>query len=190
MVLGLGTDLMKKMDLASLGKGMRGLSPACGATLAESASVCLEHNAHRIGVSLSVVGTQHQAFQLEWAAVNEQQRRTYNDLQEATEQGACGLAILIVKEFTGLVVAQRLRKGAGFDYWLGEDVASDENEPPLAGKTRLEVSGILAGKASDITSRIKQKKKQITPSNHMGAGCVAVVEFSSPVAHVEIQETQ
>lgn len=40
----------KRINLASLGDGMPGLTPACGTTLAESAAVCLEHRAHTVGV--------------------------------------------------------------------------------------------------------------------------------------------
>jgi hypothetical protein len=114
--------------------------------------------------------------------VDDQRQRTYNDLQDATEQGACGLAILLVRVLTGQVVVLRSRKGTGFDYWLGED-----DDELFSGKTRLEVSGILAGNAGDITARAQEKKGQIAPSSQLGPGYVVVVEFSAPVAHLEKQ---
>jgi hypothetical protein len=104
-------------------------------------------------------------------------------MQEATELGACGVAILVVKEATAKVVVERSKKGTGFDYWLGD--TSDDNGLPFAGASRLEVSGILTGTKSQIQSRIKQKKGQLAPSDHLAPGFVAVVEFGTPIACVE-----
>lgn len=101
-------------------------------------------------------------------------------MQEATERGACGIAILLAKEVTGKVVVERSKKGLGFDYWLGKD---DNDE--LTFEARLEVSGILLGSSSDIHARVKQKKAQVVPSNHLAPGYVAVVEFSKPTAHMD-----
>jgi hypothetical protein len=120
-------------------------------------------------------------FQLEWPSVDDQQRRCYNDLQEATERGAYGVAILVVREVTGKVVVERSKKGPGFDYWLGDG----DDDLLFSGKARLEVSGILSGTASQIAARVKQKKDQIKPSAHLAPGYIAVVEFGNPTAHVE-----
>lgn len=171
----------KKIDLASLGNGMPGLTPACGIMLSESAAVCLEDREHPTDVPLYLVGMKTDTLQLEWSVVDEQQRRCYNDLQEATERGACGVAILVVKELTGKLVIERSKKGPGFDYWLGES----DDELLFSGKARLEVSGILAGTDSQIDTRVKQKKAQISPSAHLAPGYVAVVEFGKPLAQVE-----
>ncbi len=120
---------------------------------------------------------------LEWSPVDDQQRRTYADMQEATELGACGVAILVVREATAKVVVERSKKGTGFDYWLGDN--ADDDGPLFGGKTRLEVSGILTGTQSQIDSRMKQKKGQIAPSDHVAPGFVAVVEFGTPIACLE-----
>jgi hypothetical protein len=124
----------KRINFASLGQGMPGLTPANGTTLAEAAAVCLEDRDHRTGVQLRLAGMKKDTFMLEWSAVDEQQKRCYKDMQEATERGACGVAILMVKELTGHVVVERSRKGPGFDYWLGED-----DDLLFTGKARLEV---------------------------------------------------
>lgn len=173
----------KKINLASLGNGMPGLTAACGSALAESAAVCLEDRAHQIGVNLRIAGMKAEVFQLEWPSVDEQQRRCYKDLQEATERGAYGVAILVVKEVTGKVVIERSKKGLGFDYWLGED----DDDLLFSGKARLEVSGMLSGSTGQIATRVKQKKDQIKPSDHLAPGYVAIVEFGEPTAHVEVK---
>ena len=182
-----------KINLAALGDGMPGLTSACGTMLAESAAVCFEDCEHQTGVQLQLrlagmvmtfeaLGMMPiEAFHLEWSAVDEQQKRCYNDLQEATERGAYGVAILVLKELTGKVVVERSKKGPGFDYWL----AAGDDELLFTGKARLEVSGILSGTVSEIHTRAKQKKAQIKPSQHLAPGYVAIIEFGSPTAHVE-----
>ena len=119
---------------------------------------------------------------LAWRPVDDQQRRCYADMQEATEWGAYAVAILVVKEVTAKVVIQRSKKGTGFDYWLGDD---DSDDDPFVGLSRLEVSGILTGTTSQIDSRMKQKKEQIAPTDHVASGLVAVVEFGTPIARLE-----
>jgi hypothetical protein len=114
--------------------------------------------------------------------VDDQTRRCYNDLQEATELGACGIAILIVCDLTGMVVIERSKKGPGFDYWLGEE---DDGALPFAGKARLEASGMLSGSRSGVQTRVRQKRQQVRPSDHLAPGYVAVVEFGTPIAWVE-----
>jgi hypothetical protein len=105
---------------------------------------------------------------------------TYADLQEATSFGACGVAIVVALEVTGLTVLQQARKGGGFDYWLGS-----RPEDLFQNASRLEVSGILEGDEPRIRSRINSKKKQTERSDGTGLPAFAcVVEFSRPEAHL------
>ena len=83
---------------------------------------------------------------------------------------------------TNKVVVERSKKGTGFDYWLGD---KDYDGPPFVGVSRLEVSGILSGTKNQIKSRIKEKKGQMIPTDHLAPGFVAVVEFGTPLACVE-----
>jgi hypothetical protein len=88
-------------DLARLRKGMPGLTSSAGGYLAEAAAVCLDDQKHVVGISLSVVGSYRRIIRLIWDVVSDQQRRTYADLHEATEYGACGIAILVVENTMG-----------------------------------------------------------------------------------------
>lgn len=172
----------KVMSLATLADGMPGLNTASGQVLAEAAAVCLEDRKHPSGVRLRRAGLMHKDLHIEWSPVDEQCRRSHADMQEATERGACGLAILVVREATGMVVVERSKKGTGFDYWLGE---KDYDGLPFEGVARLEVSGILSGTKTQVDSRITQKKGQMKPTDHLAPGFVAVVEFGTPIACVE-----
>ena len=171
-----------RFNLAALTEGtMPGLNRAAGELLLQAAVVCLENREHRSGVTFHLTGAQPRQFPMDWPPVDAQSRRTHNDLLEATERGACGIAILIVCDLTRMVVVERAAKGGGFDYWLGDE----DDDELFQGKTRLEVSGILAGSRSQVQTRVRQKKEQMKPSDPLAPGYVAVVEFGTPIACVE-----
>jgi hypothetical protein len=170
------------LDLAALGRppGMPGLTATAGRFLAEAAAVCLERCGHGERFDLPAVGWRHQTYLACRPSVDGQMTRTYGDLQEATEHGACAVAILVTKELTGFEVIERSAKGTGFDYWVGED-----EQLPFQSKTRLEVSGILRGTLGDIEQRVREKCHQTERSDGMGlAALVFVVEFSQPIVKV------
>lgn len=173
---------MDCIDLSVLVNGaMPGITSHMGGMLAEAAAVCLQDQKHQSGVEICIVGMQPGQYVLQWAAINAQHKRTYNDLQEATEFGACGIAISLIQKMTGDVVVERSRKGSGFDYWL----AKDEDDLLFGNnKHRLEVSGILQNKDGRFEARIKQKQQQISVTKDLGPGFVAVIEFGDPKAHV------
>lgn len=153
--------------------------------MAEAAAVCFEDRSHTPGVIIGVRCVDAHEFAVHWPAVTEQQRRTYNDLPWATEMGAYGVAILIVRALTGKKAIERSKKGPGFDYWVGD---TDENELIFSNKARLEVSGILNGTDSEIAGRLKIKNAQVKVSDHLGIPAyIAIVEFGQPKAHLEMK---
>jgi hypothetical protein len=177
-------EAFPQLKLQDLGIGMPGLTPICGGLLAEAAAVCFEDRSHAAGVVIAVHCVGSAQFTIHWSAVTAQQRRTYKDLHWATEMGAYGVAILIVKAVTGKRVIERSKKGTGFDYWIGE---TDDDELIFTNKSRLEVSGILDGNDNEIAGRMKVKQAQVKVTDHLGvAAYVAIVEFGQPKAHVEM----
>ena len=161
-------------DLATLSGGMPGLTQAAGTFLSEAASICLEDQSHLSGVALLVDGAQTAMGPLTWLPTSVQHKRTYNDLDEATEYGACAVAMVIIKRLMGKVVVERSKKGKGFDYWLG----SSDDDNLFQDRTRLEVSGIRRGSESIINTRLRVKEAQIKRGT--GAALIAIVEFSRP----------
>jgi hypothetical protein len=171
---------LSRLDLLGLGIGFPCITPAEGARLAEACAVCLEHCGHGLGVLLDVIGDYRVAYELHWPEVHDQMKRSLADLQEATERGACGVAILLIRELTEYHVVERARKGTGIDYWLA--VRQDER---LGLAARLEVSGILPGDEKLIEKRLKQKLDQTRRSDGtLLPAFVVVVQFSGPVAAV------
>lgn len=169
------------IQLTELAGGMPAITPAFGRYLAEAGAVCLESQGHAQGQRLLVQGRHKRSYPLSWPAVTEQIRRCLNDPEVATEHGAVGIAILLVKKVLGYSAIQRSRKGTGFDYWLG-----DGSGMPFQNKARLEVSGIRSGDDATVRSRVNQKRRQTDPSDGTRLPAhVVVVEFSRPIAQME-----
>lgn len=158
---------------------MPGLTATAGGFLAEAAAVCLGLCGHNEEVVLLVTGRTRLLYQVRRPSVTLQMRRAHADLPEATEHGACAVAILATREMTGMRVLERSAKGTGFDFWIGDESV------PFRLRTRLEVSGILRGTMADVDRRAEQKCRQTERSDASRLDAlVFVVEFSQPLAKV------
>jgi hypothetical protein len=172
---------VKRLDLMDLPRFCPLLTPSAGQYLADAAGVCLAEQRHGQDVIFQVTGEFRGSYLLQWPDITEQMRATY-DREEATEYGACGLAILVMCDQTGLTV-QRAFKGGGFDYWLG----TVDEDRPFQNLARLEVSGIRHGNRRQIAARVKEKSEQVRRFDGTLPAYVVVVEFSAPAARVEKQ---
>lgn len=168
------------LDLRELANGLPAITPPFGQYLAEAGAVCLESQGHQQGQVLAVQGEHTEQYPLHWPPVTDQMLRTLNDSEVATEHGAIGIAVLLVKKIVGYSVVQRSRKGTGFDYWLGEDA-----DVLFQNKARLEISGIRIGDDKMIHSRMEKKLRQTEQSDVTGfPAYIVVVEFGRPLADV------
>jgi hypothetical protein len=168
------------LALDALVHGFPHISSEGGAMMAQAAIVCLDHEGHMSGVRLMVDGFSTATFSLSWSGEGtEAKRRFWNDLEDATQQGAYAVAILLIRALTGYTVIERSRKGTGFDWWLGTE------DNLFQGKARLEVSGILNGTKRRINSRIKARIGQTKKSDDLALPAfVVVVEFGTPRSKV------
>jgi hypothetical protein len=173
-------SLPAPLTLEDLSERFSHIPPECGTVLVQSAVLCLEGQGHKSGVVLTVEGSFHTPFRLQWSMdVTEAMRRYWNDPDEAAEQGAYAVALLLLRALARLAVLERSRKGTGFDWWL----ASEDNLFQVAA--RLEVSGIMRGSAKRINGRLKERIAQTARSDPSGlTAFIAVVEFGRPTAKV------
>jgi len=172
----------ENLDLSKLDNGLPGITPNWGGFLSEASSTCLVSQKHVLGVKMDVLGSQKAQFKIFWNSrvQSTQAFAAWNDEQELTEYGACGIALMLVLELTRYTVIQRAKKGTGIDYWLGYK----ESNKPFENSARLEVSGILKGDDKDIKGRVKKKIKQTEPSDGSLPAIIVVVEFSKPISHL------
>lgn len=168
------------INLSDLAKGFPAITPSFGQYLADAGAVCLSSQGHNNGQKLKVEGIHSSNYILYWPKVTDQMKRCLNDPEVATEHGALGIAILLIKKIINYEVIQRSRKGTGFDYWLG-----DTTDILFQNKARLEVSGIRSGNQRLINQRIQKKINQTNPSDNTKLiAYVVVVEFGQPLAEV------
>lgn len=168
------------LDLNDLSSGQPAIDPALGQVFALTAGICLEKRGHSPGVTLSIKGYIEGSETLIWPPITQQARLSF-DQNEAIEQGATGIAVLLIRQRIGLVTVQRSAIGEGIDYWMGHAAASLESAQPVA---RLEISGVLNGGDSDIRRRVRDKLDQTARTDGDLPAYVVVVGFRQPVAEV------
>ena len=155
---------------------------------------------HPQRVRFSVRGYINKSYELHWPAVTRQAARTWNDLDEAAEHGAAGIAALLAIREIGLAVILRSRKGTGFDYWLGDRDTGNVSDAELTAtkalretlqdddlvvRGRMEVSGIRLGSDTVVRARVRRKLNQTNRSDGWELPAyVVVVEFGRPLAEV------
>lgn len=190
------------LDLNDLTTGDNpGITAEKGAELAQAGAVCLESQGHQQGAALNIRGdVPTSVLPLIWPPVTPQASRTWFDTDEATEDGAAGIAILLVNREIGQQVILRSYKGTGFDYWLGDENTTNASDTELAAtqslapilddaklvaRSRMEVSGIRNGDDVIVRTRVERKLRQMDRSDTTGLpGYAAVVEFGRPLAEV------
>jgi hypothetical protein len=160
------------------------LTPSIMDFFAEASVVCLDNQGHKSGVIFEVVGYINKNIVLSWETeVTPQMKDAWNDLQDATEDGASYLAILIIHHFTPYKVIKRAVKKTGIDYWLGE---KEDEQYPFQNKARLEISGILQeNKKNAINKRVDIKLAQTEQSDNLNLPAyIVIIEFSKPQSQV------
>jgi hypothetical protein len=173
------------LDLRDLHYGLPAITPAFGAALAEAGAVCLSQQGHQPGVALHVIGELTALLPLYWPPVTPRMLRCWNDREYTTEQAAYGIALLLLVKLTDYTVVERSRRGTGFDYWLGKAADSaDSADLPFQKSMRLEVSGIRQGNPSQVRTRVKLKKMQVSPTDPLAPAFIVIVEFSQPLASI------
>jgi len=169
-------DSTYHFDFAPLKNGSLNIPKAYATFLAEAAAHCLALKQHSNPVQLSLTGDLRTAAMLDWGGVIE--GATYADLQEATEYGAYGIALVVALALTGITNVERSAKTTGVDYWLGGERSDDGIFQRAA---RLEISGILDGDDSKIATRMNIKLRQTNRSDEsLLPAYVAIVEFRTP----------
>lgn len=171
------TEIAKKISL---------LSAEYCTVFAQAAGFCLEDQGHVNGVTLQVDGAYNETFDIIWPEIDDNIKRCWTDKQDATENGAYGVAFLLIVDLTPYTVVERSYKGPGFDYWLGD--ATADVGLLFQRKARLEVSGILNGDMGVIGRRVTSKLLQVTPSDDSKMPAfIVVVEFSAPRSRVAMK---
>jgi hypothetical protein len=146
------------------------LSRPVSEALALAASVVLERlHGPRDGDDAVVHGDDiRRAAEIRRVPVDERAHATYADPQEATEEGAEGIAIVMARHVLERIVFRRLPKGTGADYLMRDPRSQDGD-----AYERLECSGIADGQET-AASRLRGKLDQLArfPTHPRGRAVV------------------
>jgi hypothetical protein len=175
--------IVRPLYLKSLQNGIPVIPVEAAGFYQQSCMVCFDNQNHKSGVKLKV---QHHddstvVFQVFWdGEVTEELRRAYADLVRTTENGACAIALLIVREITKFTAIEQAVRGTTIDYYLSYKEGQDNLLFNYAA--RLEATGILREDGTNtIDNRLKEKLNRLKPGLPT---LIIVVEFSYPKSKV------
>lgn len=144
--------------------------------MGHAASVCLESQGHSIQASMDGYGQFVKQYLITRFDVTDEMKRTWNDEEFTTEQGAYGIAFLVASREMNVKAIQKSRKKTGIDYWLG-----DKDNFLFQEKVRLEVSGIRNGNDQKVDARFNIKMRQSEKSDvTMLPALVVIIDFNKP----------
>jgi len=162
------------------------LLPACVSlsrpvveAVALAASVCLQskHKARKRYKAALHQGARQEAAEIVPTPVTPIDEETYNDVQEATEEGAEAIALSAAYVALDRVAFRRPPKGTGADYLLHPVDAPDGDR-----YERLECSGLGEGDERADT-RLREKVRQLARFPDGPPGWAAVTDFRDlPIA--------
>lgn len=170
-------------DFAALGPR---LHEAVAGHYGAAAAFCLRqhHSPPTLKMLLSVEGSTT-ALRIAAHELTPSMNASFADLQESTEYGAYGIALLASAHVFQFRFGQRSSKGTGFDMFMLPPGAEIDPEDPFSETWGLEATGILQGDDKAIRDRFQRKRNQIMPSIGLVPILIAVVEFSAPTAIFE-----
>lgn len=179
----------KALILDSLGDGIPALDADLAGMMKKSAMVCLNHHKHKDGVLLEIKSTQLESCALHWSddvtvemlkryAGTSSNSASYEPTTRTTDDAACAIALLFIRENTKFTAIEKAGIGTTVDYYL----SSQENDSDLIfnnAEARLEVSGILTETpANTIKRRLKEKKDRLLDEGI--PTFIVITEFKQP----------
>jgi hypothetical protein len=168
------------LNLEALGDGVPVMPTDAVGFYKQNCMVCFHNQGHQSGVMLKVVHESNNAFfRIFWTEeVDEQLLRSYADLRRATDNAACAIALLLIRELTSLTGIAQACIGSTVDYYLTEKGA--DNNLIFNNAARLEVSGILReAEGNTVDCRIKRKIQRLRPQGDLKT-YIVIVEFGQP----------
>jgi hypothetical protein len=170
------------LDLYNLHQ-THGLKRELTDVFAASAAICMErHHDSPTTWSVQFDDDASKEYEVAWRAPTDEDRRSYNNDEEATELGARGIALAAVEAHLGLVAYARARPRSGVDFYLcltvDRDRVSQLNfDIDHQDAVGLEVSGISRDDNRTMLGRVREKVHQIRRGASPDHALACVVGF-------------
>lgn len=180
---------LRSIALESLSQGIPVIPAESAGFYQQSCMVCFHRNGHRSGVRLIVhFADAEEPVELCWEGeIDAQLLRSFEE-RRATDNAACALALLLVRELTEYTAVEQSAIGTTIDYYLvfkhRAATLFDDEWPFNYADARLEVSGILREtKENSVENRINLKRQRLNREGNL-PDWIVVVEFSRPWSKV------
>lgn len=153
-----------------------GVGPGQSATFGEAARVCLsKHHQSPSTFKLTDNGMATSSA-ANWQPPDVILRNAWNNDTDATEQGACAIALAAIDLTRGLVAIRRAETKSGADFYLGKP---GQQVDDLETSYRLEISGIDRDDRQLLGSRLRKKLRQLKKGLSNLPAIAVVVGFST-----------
>lgn len=161
-----------------------GVSDAVCEAFSEAAAVCLARHHNPPSTPIEVRCADSEAVRmLRWANPDDTARRSWNNRDDATRDGAYVVSLAVVEQELGLVALSRADTRTGADYYVGRP-----GLPDLEEAVRLEVSGVDEGDRAEIRRRLKVKVDQAARGDSFLPAYASVVGFREATVLVSAVE--
>lgn len=140
--------------------------------LSDAAAFCFDRHHSSPQKFRTVNADKELTFNVRWEKPDAFSKVTWANRDDATEAGACAVALAIVHKACGFVVVTRAETLTGVDYFLAKAGESHQ----VAG---LEVSGVDAGGKAELHARLRKKISQATEGESRLPAIVLVVGFKA-----------
>lgn len=148
----------------------------------QNCMVCFHRNGHKSGVRLIThhLGS-NDIWEVFWLGdVTEQLLKNYPRVPRVTEDAACAIALLFIRECTDFTGIEMSVLGTSIDYYLAPKNQDQDIDLLFNHTARLEASGILEENENNtVEKRINDKLNRLKLEGNLPT-YIVVVEFSKP----------
>lgn len=154
------------------------------AVFATTAAICLQrHHTSPKAWSVQLDSDDVATYQITWNEPSTADRLTYNNDDETTEFGACGIALAAADVHLGLVAFARAEPRTGIDFYLvaprGDIPGAMRYDVDHTEFIGLEVSGINRDDSATMNQRLRDKVEQVRRGNSPDRAFAGVVGFQT-----------
>lgn len=172
-------------DIGTLHERHYGLTVEVAACYAQAVSVSLDRHHDPPGtITVSWNGSSSVPYILNWTPPVDRELAAWKNDDDATRDGAYGLALGAVEVQVGFVALARAQRRSGADYYVGapgSHVNATDGELDLEEAHLLEISGIAKCEThAQLSKRMRQKVRQVQRGSPDTPALVAVVAFNLP----------
>ena len=170
------------LRLDSLHERHTGLTPSLSGTYYEAAAVCLSRH-HKSPIDLQVNCNGATSIQpVEFAEPDARVLNAWANDIDTTENGAYGVCLAAVEAEEELVAVRRAENLTGADWYVAPVGTTPED---LENCFRLEVSGVDAGGAAAVETRLRQKVAQTRRGASNLPAIASVVGFKEKTVAIQ-----